>query len=561
MKRYWLAAIFAAFLFLSACSTADPTPVETASAPAPETVLIRANPLPVAKSDFFAGSGTCASCHRDMVDEGGQDVSSDRLWRSTMMANSARDPYWQAAVRAEGLANPALREVIEDKCTTCHTPMARFTEVHSSASPVLATFFDGGYSDPNHNLHVLGMDGVSCTLCHQIESLGLGELSSFSGGYAINPDLAPGNRINYGPYVVAPEEAERMRAASGFTPVYGEHMSESEVCATCHGLFTPTLDAHGEIVGEFPEQMVYLEWLHSLYRDSISCQGCHMPVAEGGVRLSITGGELRQPFFLHYFVGGNAYLPRIFQAFGNEMGVTASTEQFETTIQNAEQMIGTRSALVNIASAEIQDSQLVAEIEIRSMVGHKFPSGFPSRRTWLHVTVLDAAGAVVFESGGYNATGAILGNDNDEDALRYEPHYTLIDSPDQVQIYEAIMHNTDGELTTILLRGAGYTKDNRLLPAGFDKMTAPPDIAVYGNALQDDTFTGGGDRIRYQVALGEAAGPFTLQVELLYQTLGFRWADNLRAYTSEETSRFIRYYESVPNLPLTAARAEARDLR
>jgi hypothetical protein len=561
MYRLWLVVLFAFTLLLSACSSAGPAAEDTPPAPTFQVALVRANPLPVDKSDYFAGSGMCASCHQNMVDESGQDVSSDRLWRATMMANSARDPYWQAAVRAEGIANPALREVIEDKCTTCHTPMARFTEVHNSPREIHATFLDGGYSNPEHPLHVLGMDGVSCTLCHQIENLNLGEDSSFSGGYAINPDLPKGNRINYGPYEVAPEDAERMRVASGFIPVYGEHMSEAEVCATCHGLFTPTLDAQGNIVGEFPEQMVYHEWQHSSYRNTIACQGCHMPLAQGGVRLSITGGELRRPFYQHVFVGGNAYVPRLFQAFGSEMEVTASGEQFETTIQNAEAMIGTRSAQVSILNTQIQGGMLEAEIEIRSMVGHKFPSGFPSRRTWLHVTVLDAGGAVVFESGGYEANGAIRGNANDEDPNRYEPHYTLIQSPDQVQIYEAIMHNTDGELTTILLRGAGYSKDNRLLPAGFDKATAPPVIAVAGEAVQDDTFAAGGDTIRYQVPLGSAQGPFTLQVELLYQTIGFRWADNLRAYDSVETSRFIRYYESIPNLPLTAARAEATGIR
>jgi hypothetical protein len=554
-------AVFAAALLLTACTTSEALPPPTSSPPPPDVVLIRANPLPVTRGEYFTGSGICASCHTDMIDAAGNDVSSDRLWRSTMMANSARDPYWQAAVRAEGIENPELREVIEDKCSTCHTPMARFTEMHSASPPKYAAVFDQGHTNPGHSQHVLAMDGVSCTLCHQMEPAGLGEPESFSGSYSINPDLPMGSRLNYGPYHVPAEEANRMQAASGFVPVYGEHMGTSEKCAVCHTLYTPTLDAKGEIVGEFAEQMVYLEWQHSAYRSSHSCQTCHMPEAEGDVRLSITGSEPRSPFFKHFFVGGNTYLPRIFQTFGDEMQVTASSEQFETTIQNAAAMIENKAADVRILSAEVQGSVLTADVEVRSLVGHKFPSGFPSRRAWLHVIVRNAAGEIIFESGGVNALGAVNGNAHDQDPLRYEPHYTEITSPDQVQIYETVMVNTDGEPTTTLLRGAGYAKDNRLLPVGFQKDTASEDIAVYGEAREDESFTGGGDRIQYKIELGSQSGPFTVGVELLYQTIGFRWAENLRSYSSEETDRFIRYYEAVPNVPRVAARAEAADIR
>jgi hypothetical protein len=69
-------------------------------------------------------------------------------------------------------------------------------------------------------------------------------------------------------------------------------------------------------VGEFAEQMVYPEWAHSSYRDTASCQGCHMPAAEGGVVLSITGGELRSPFMQHVFVGGNFYMPDLIYRYG-----------------------------------------------------------------------------------------------------------------------------------------------------------------------------------------------------------------------------------------------------
>ena len=69
-----------------------------------------------------------------------------------------------------------------------------------------------------------------------------------------------------------------------------------------------------------------------------------------------------------------------------------------------------------------------------------------------------------------------VGVDADADRATFEPHYDLITSPDQVQVYEAIMGNNLNEVTYTLLRGADYLKDNRLLPQGFDKATAPSDV-------------------------------------------------------------------------------------
>jgi hypothetical protein len=146
-----------------------------------------------------------------------------------------------------------------------------------------------------------------------------------------------------------------------------------------------------------------------------------------------------------------------------------------------------------------------------------------------------------------------LSNDNDADAAAYEAHYLAVDSVDQVQIYESIMGDSEGKVTTTLLKGATYLKDNRLLPAGFDKDAALADIAVQGAAMEDPDFVGGSDQIQYVLDLGAAEGPFTVTAELLYQSIGFRWADNLRIYQAPEPERFIRYYEQVPNQPVVVS--------
>jgi hypothetical protein len=131
----------------------------------------------------------------------------------------------------------------------------------------------------------------------------------------------------------------------------------------------------------------------------------------------------------------------------------------------------------------------------------------------------------------------------------------VIDNQEQVQIYEVIMHNTDGEVTTTLLRAAGYLKDNRILPLGFELEGIDPDIAPYGEVVEDADFVGGGDSVQYVVDVSEENGPFTVTVELLYQSIGFRWAENLRAYSIEQIDNFIGYYDAMENLPVVVKRA------
>lgn len=541
-------------LVVAACGPAGmlpaPSPEETIALPAYD-----ARPLPTERGSLFAGSGLCASCHTDMADRAGTDVSIDTAWRASMMANASRDPYWQAAVRAETLDLPSLQSVVEDKCATCHTPMAHFAAVAVQDETAL---FDQGFLDPGHPRHAFAADGVSCTLCHQIERQGLGDPNSFSGGFSIDTQRPAGQRVIYGPYFAPPRPASVMEDVSGYRPVQGPHTLSSEHCATCHTLYTPYVDQDGGIVGTFPEQVPYLEWRHSDYEQTHVCQDCHMPPAEGAVRLSTTGGgPPRSPFARHLFVGGNTYVLSMLSILGDELGVTASSDHFARKIDETLDQLQSRAASLTIEEVSAADSLLTLMVAVRSQAGHKLPTGFPARRVWLHVTVEDALGEVLFESGAANPDGSIVGNAHDADPAVHEPHYDEITAAEQVQIYEAVMEDVSRELTTGLLRAQGYRKDNRLLPAGFDKASAHDDVAVYGAAAADDDFTAGGDTVRYLIDLPNAAGELTVTVRLLYQSVGYRWADNLRRHDAPEITHFLDAYDALPNRPVVLAAAVA----
>jgi len=57
--------------------------------------------------------------------------------------------------------------------------------------------------------------------------------------------------------------------------------------------------------------------------------------------------------------------------------------------------------------------------------------------------------------------------------------------------------------------------------------------------------TGGQHQIRYAVDLARSPGPYRVEIRLLYQPVGYRWANNLKSYSAApEPARFAEYYES-----------------
>ncbi|PKO05787.1 MAG: hypothetical protein CVU41_10215 [Chloroflexi bacterium HGW-Chloroflexi-3] len=504
--------------------------------------------------DLFKPSSNCVACHQGMKDNLGNDVSIHTEWQNSIMANAARDPYYLASVRMEIQKSPQYTEAIEEKCAICHAPMARLNNDATGESTLL--FGDQGILAAEHPLNDLAVDGVSCAVCHQIPVNPADDLRH-SSDLAINLDLLASERLIYGAFPISEQNVTLMKAASGYTAVQSEHIRESAVCATCHELYLnyikedSTLSSGDEL---FYEQTPYSEWLASDFAGQSSCQNCHMPPAKGAAPISnLTPQNLYEPFARHTFTGGNVFMLNLFGEFSEELGIPGSVAALDQHHTRTEDLLQNQTARLTVSALEQQDDTLTFDVGIEVLTGHKFPTSFPSRRAWLHVTVSDAQGKVIFESGGYDETGEIFGNENDENPRSFEPHYELISAPDQVQIYEPIMKDVSGEVTTFQMLAAGYLKDNRLLPDGFDKQNPPSVSAVIGEALQDSTFTGGSDSITYQVQTDGASGPFTVQVELLYQSVSYRWAKNVLDSQTEESQTFGRMLEQTGNIPVMIA--------
>jgi hypothetical protein len=258
----------------------------------------------------------------------------------------------------------------------------------------------------------------------------------------------------------------------------------------------------------------------------------------------------REPFYKHYFVGGNAFMLKILKDNLTELGVSASTQQMEATIDRTLTQLQNKTGEIAIINAQVTNDQLTAQIGVTNLSGHKLPSGYPSRRVWIHMLVTDSMGREVFESGEPRSDGSITGNNAGADLSTFEPHYDTITSTEQVQIYEPIMIDTDKDVTYTLLRSAAYIKDNRLLPAGFDKTTADADVAVYGNAAQDSDFVGSGDQVTYQIDVTSYTAPFSVSVKLLYQSISYPFVKDLRKDNNTYITQFGDLYDAADKTPV-----------
>lgn len=495
---------------------------------------------PPSAADSFRTAARCANCHSRLKTSAGKDFSISFPWSASIMANSARDPYWQGSVRRETLDHPESSAAIQTECARCHMPLQALSDqAQNHPTEVFSRL-------PLHagNEHeAAAADGVSCTVCHQIQAAGLGTAATYSGNFAVAPP-ASNPRPLFGPFAPESDNINKVHVmAGGYSVAQGTQMRNAALCGSCHTLYTTTLGADGKPIGQLPEQMPYLEWLHSSYRDQKSCQQCHMPAAEGQVAVASLLAKPRDGVRQHTFTGGNFLLEAMLSAHRDELAVTAQPADLANAEAGTRSFLQTQSARVTVSEPQINGGELAFAVRVENLTGHKLPTAYPSRRAWLHVVVTAAGGQMVFESGKLNPDGSIAGNANDADAAHFSPHYTRITQPDQVEIFEPILGDSQGRVTTGLISSTQYLKDNRILPAGFDKHSAPADIAVRGKAAADPDFTAGSCTTHYAVATGGGTGPFKISAELLYQPVGFRWAHNLASYRAAEPQRFVQYYE------------------
>jgi cytochrome c553 len=503
----------------------------------PGTSQMLATDPPNQYNDYFAGAGACLLCHNTQVNEQGASVAIVNDWRSTMMANSAKDPFWQAKVSHEILVNPQYADEIQTVCTRCHAPMGNINALNNGADH---------YTLVDMRADALGMDGASCTVCHQITE---GSLGNSSGAFLI------GNKEIFGPYPTP--FSNPMVNNTGYTPYYSEHIKDSRLCESCHTLITNPLDLNGVPTGdEFVEQSPYQEWKNSIYpAEETSCYTCHVPEIQDVVKISSMPAFIdgRTPFGKHHLAGGNAFMLKLIKNNLNELEITANDQQLDSTIARTYQNLQLKTLELAITEQNRTLDSLFVDLSITNLAGHKIPTSYPSRRIFVELLATNSQHDTLFHSGKMDADFNLI-----NESVDYEPHYNLINQQEQVQIYEMVMGDVNGDLTTVLERAYIHLKDNRLPPKGFTKTHISYDTTkIVGQALFDSDFNtisglegSGSDIIHYRIPLDDITDQLLIEARIYYQTVSNKWLQEMFTHSSDEIDLFKSMYTNTDKSPV-----------
>lgn len=480
-------------------------------------------------------------------------------WSGSLMSVSARDPVFRAQLESELLRYPERAQQTEDFCFSCHAPMAYRSDKtlpnklgHSYSIP---DAIDASLNEREAGFGALARDGVSCVVCHQMQDEHLGEEQSFNANFVSGPP-----NVAYGPYGESDHlKTLPMHNALGVTPVKGPHMANAGVCGSCHMVKTPVADGPPDTYAH--EQTTFMEWQNSIFSDTSqteadTCQGCHMsninPLTPDNAltnsaianiedtsfpytpyRLNSTALDLerRKGYPRHELTGINLFTLSLFQQFPKELGsntffpTRAASEIVSPTaftMEAAKRMATTKTALLEL-SQDPMDSNLFT-VEITNLTGHKFPSGVGFRRAYVEFEATDSSGKRLWCSGCSDQAGMILGASGKPLAVEfpqqsndYERHHSLIDTQNQVQIYETRHTNAKGELTTSFLELDNEVKDTRLLPKGWSAERYPDyEMNPVGKPIPTPAHV---EKVQYRLPSAIRATGTKIRARLYYQAL------------------------------------------
>ena len=376
----------------------------------------------------------------------------------------------------------------------------------------------------------------------------LGTRESFNGDFVDPADAAPTARaLIFGPYQIdrgpADDHAlgDRLRAGRG----------------AAHQAVGAVRDVpHADHAGVRPERRGHriaarADELSGVAAQRLQHGRAQLPVvphagSAGADRASSVLGDARDRLSRHLFVGGNAFMVRMLNRYRDELGVEAlrrsSRRRREATDPSA--AAGDRDARRSRAPSSTAGT-LAFDVDVRNLTGHKFPTGYPSRRPWLHVTVRDAQGRTRLRiRRGRRHRRDSRATTTTPIRCEYEPHYDQITQRRSGADLRADPRRPAGVPTTGLLTATQYLKDNRLLPRGFDKATADRRDRRLRRRRQRRRLQ---QRRRSRPLRGRpcpAAGPFTVEVELRYQPIGYRWAHNLETLRRARTEAVRRLLQA-----------------
>ena len=303
--------------------------------------------------------------------------------------------------------------------------------------------------------------------------------------------------------------------------------------------------------------------------------------------------QTRSDYRRHLLLGINVFALEMFKQFRTELGLYTPdpkdgifnpdpmirqslnvADGVDTAIDQGTNLVAkTRTADVKILSVVRQRNSWQIDVQVVNKAGHSFPSGVGFRRAFLNFQMLDGAGESVWASGNVasgdrNVFGGLKGMIVDEKGnpllterftnsqQTYQPHYwskNPITRQDQVQIYEELVRNPEGYLTTSFIALDKKAKDNRLQPQGWSnegpdaEETGPVGTCVERGAKSecDPGYAdgSGSNVVRYVVPVNDrTALAQTVKATLYYQAIPpYYQLQRATDATGTDTQRLIRF--------------------
>ena len=289
---------------------------------APLRIAVAQKAIPSDAAHDFRTSHSCITCHNNLKTAKGEDISFASAWSASMLANAAYDPYWQGSVRRESVDHPEVNSAIQTECASCHMPLQYLRDkAQGHETQVFSRLPLSGHRDEND----AAIEGVTCTVCHQIQPKGLGTPETANGKFTVSPGGTVPRPV-FGPFGEAPDRVVAIHLnSSGYAPKSSTHIRDAALCGTCHTLYTTAFGPGGKEIGRLPEQMTYLEWQQSSFKETKTCQECHMPPVEEQAKIATAFSTPHDGVHRHTFVGANFFMQQMLNAHHDELGVDAST--------------------------------------------------------------------------------------------------------------------------------------------------------------------------------------------------------------------------------------------
>lgn len=346
LNRYGIAiAVLGALLLTRCLSVFPPLLPDTNLDPLHDAISMPKEPT--LSPSNFRSSALCGECHPNHYAQ----------WRTSMHAYATKDPVWRALV---AIRQSDFNGERDQFCIQCHSAIA------TRGGEVVPNFSFDDFSP-------ISLEGITCEACHKVSALA----RPYNSGHILDETGPIRGPIQ--------DPVSNSFHESMYSPLH----DSSIFCAGCHDV----VEQHGLNL-----ERPYEEWLPSpAAAEGRNCQSCHMPTYRG--KAAPFDNVPERDLHLHRFIGVDMPLSDDF--------ITDPDLFNEIRAEVVALLRSAGSIEVEAASNVKAGEQLDLFVTVRNLIdAHNLPTGATfNRQLWVAVTVKDANGTILYQTGHLDANG------------------------------------------------------------------------------------------------------------------------------------------------------------